>query len=59
MTPLRTVGRTRSISFPSCEITWSILCFAILLMSLAALLITPGATLAAWLTVSLLAYAKS
>ena len=53
MVPLRILGSTHSTSFPLCEIIWSVLCFAILLMSLVAALITPVVTVAGWLTVSL------
>lgn len=56
--PLRISGRTRSIFLLSCKLFWSILPFAILIISLVAALITLGATFAAWLTVSALAYAK-
>ena len=59
MAPLRIFGSTRSISFPPCEMTWFIRSFAILSISFAAALITPGATLAAQFTVSLPANAKS
>ena len=59
MAPLRTLGRTRSTSSPPCEMSWLSLCSAVWLISFVAALIIPGATLPAWLTRSLPAYAKS
>lgn len=59
MAPLRILGSTRSFYFLPCEVIWSILCFTTLLILFDASLITPEATLAAWLTTSLPAYGKS